>query len=178
MVPRLGTRSAWSSKATDIAVRCGMQHIERVERGIRYELTGVEPASISDAARQQIAAVLHDRMTETLIELPDQLDTLFSHAQPAPLVTVDVLADGVEALQAHNSAMGLALSDDELDYLEQSFSRLQRNPSDAELMMFAQANSEHCRGIGNTKRVRRVVRGLSSGCHCVQFVVAGFRILI
>ena len=145
VVPRLGTRSPWSSKATDIVQRCGMHSIKRIERGIHFKLTGIEPANPDHQTYQQIAALLHDRMTETLIDLPEQLNTLFASTDPAPLVSVNVLEDGIDALQSHNKSMGLALSADELDYLEQNFSRLQRNPSDAELMMFAQANSEHCR---------------------------------
>ncbi|MDB3936056.1 phosphoribosylformylglycinamidine synthase [Granulosicoccus sp.] len=145
VVPRLGTRSPWSSKATDIVQRCGMHSIKRIERGIHFKLTGIEPGNPDDQTYQQIAALLHDRMTETLIDLPEQLTTLFASTDPAPLVSVNVLEDGIDALQSHNKSMGLALSADELDYLEQNFSRLQRNPSDAELMMFAQANSEHCR---------------------------------
>ena len=145
VVPRLGTRSAWSSKATDIAQRCGMHNIERVERGIRYQLKGVDSGTVPHDVKDKIARVLHDRMTETIIDLPQQLDMLFATAQPAPLVTVRVLEEGIDALTTHNQSMGLALSPDELDYLDQNFSLLQRNPSDAELMMFAQANSEHCR---------------------------------
>ncbi|MFK7996144.1 MAG: phosphoribosylformylglycinamidine synthase [Granulosicoccus sp.] len=145
VVPRLGTRSAWSSKATDIARRCGMDTIERIERGICFQLDPATSAPVTADTRQQIAAVLHDRMTETTIDLPDQLNMLFAKAEPAPLVSIKLLEEGVDALQTHNQAMGLALSADELEYLEQSFSRLQRDPSDAELMMFAQANSEHCR---------------------------------
>jgi len=145
VVPRLGTRSAWSSKATDIARRCGMDTVTRIERGICFQLESSSAAMSGDTVKSQLAAVLHDRMTETTIELPEHLDTLFSQAKPAPLVTVDVLEKGIAALEDHNQAMGLALSADELAYLDQSFSQLQRNPSDAELMMFAQANSEHCR---------------------------------
>ncbi|MFK7861003.1 MAG: phosphoribosylformylglycinamidine synthase [Granulosicoccus sp.] len=145
VVPRLGTRSAWSSKATDIARRCDMDTVERIERGICFQIDLVEPDVLTESKRRQIAAILHDRMTETTIELPEQLNLLFTKAEPAPLVTVNLLDDGIEALQAHNLSMGLALSADELEYLEESFSRLQRDPSDAELMMFAQANSEHCR---------------------------------
>ena len=144
-VPRLGTRSAWSSKASDIAARCGMNAVRRVERGVQYHFQGLEPSSLSQASQDEARRLLHDRMTESLIELPGQQDLLFAVAQPAPLVTVSVLEDGKAALESHNLKMGLALSADELDYLEANFSRLQRNPSDAELMMFAQANSEHCR---------------------------------
>lgn len=145
VVPRLGTRSAWSSKATDIVRRCGMTEVVRVERGIQYlfsELGSQEPGEVS---RAQAQALLHDRMTESVIDLSQQLDSLFAIASPAPLVTIPVLEEGRVALEEHNRQMGLALSSDELDYLEQSFARLKRDPSDAELMMFAQANSEHCR---------------------------------
>ena len=145
VVPRLGTRSAWSSKATDIAQRCGMQTIQRIERGISFNLSGIKADDISPAVHDDITALLHDRMTETMIELPAQMPSLFAKADPAPLVEVNLLENGIDALHRHNQAMGLALSDDELIYLEENFSRLQRNPSDAELMMFAQANSEHCR---------------------------------
>ena len=145
VVPRLGTRSAWSSKATDIANRCGMHSVQRIERGIAFDLAGFDKDAVSQEKRHTIVALLHDRMTETIVDLPGQLGVLFAHNNPAPLVNIDVLGKGLEALQKHNSEMGLALSADELEYLESSFSTLQRNPSDAELMMFAQANSEHCR---------------------------------
>ena len=145
VVPRLGTRSPWSSKATDIAQRCGMSAIARIERGICYQLEGLEKDALTDAQHHAIGALLHDRMTETTVQLPEQLDNLFTQGEPAPMVTVRVLEQGAEALQQHNEAKGLALSADELDYLDENFAMLQRNPSDAELMMFAQANSEHCR---------------------------------
>ena len=145
VVPRFGTRSAWSSKATDIAQRCGMNDIERIERGIHFQIDGLAKDAVSADALQQISLLLHDRMTETLIAIPQQLDQLFAKSEPAPMVTVRVLEQGIAALEAHNSSMGLALSAGELEYLEENFVALQRNPSDAELMMFAQANSEHCR---------------------------------
>ena len=145
VVPRLGTRSPWSSKATDIAQRCSMSAIQRIERGICYRLDGLEKSRLGDDQRHAITALLHDRMTETTVHLPEQLDSLFTQGEPAPMVSVRVLEQGVDALHRHNESMGLALSADELDYLDQSFATLQRNPSDAELMMFAQANSEHCR---------------------------------
>ena len=145
VMPRLGTRSAWSSKATNIAQRCGLDYIARIERGICYQLHGVDAENVSADGKAQIGLCLHDRMTEALINLPDQLDQLFTDAEPAPLITINLLEDGLGALELHNAQMGLALSDDELQYLDDNFKRLQRNPSDAELMMFAQANSEHCR---------------------------------
>ncbi len=142
VVPRPGTISPWSSKATDIAHNCGLTNIVRIERGIAYWLHGV----VLDAARRQaIAAELHDRMTEIVLEDMDRADVLFQHAEPKPFTSVDVLAGGREALAKANTELGLALSDDEVDYLVESFTALGRNPSDVELMMFAQANSEHCR---------------------------------
>ena len=145
VVPRLGTRSAWSSKATDIVRRCGMTEVVRVERGIQYLFSDLGSQELGETSRAQAQALLHDRMTESVIDLSEQLDSLFAIASPAPLVTIPVLEEGRIALEEHNRQMGLALSSDELDYLEQSFARLKRDPSDAELMMFAQANSEHCR---------------------------------
>ncbi|MFK8077675.1 MAG: phosphoribosylformylglycinamidine synthase [Granulosicoccus sp.] len=145
IVPRLGTRSAWSTKATDIINRCGMSQIKRVERGVQYHFESVDSDAIGSHTRRQLIALLHDRMTEAVIEVPQQQELLFQVFEPAPLVTVNLLEEGKAALEQHNQQMGLALSPDELDYLEASFSTLQRNPSDAELMMFAQANSEHCR---------------------------------
>ena len=94
VVPRLGTRSPWSSKATDIVQRCGMHSIKRIERGIHFKLTGIEPGNPDGQTYLQIAALLHDRMTETLIDLPEQLNTLFASTDPAPLVSVNVLEDG------------------------------------------------------------------------------------
>ncbi|MFK7892459.1 MAG: phosphoribosylformylglycinamidine synthase [Granulosicoccus sp.] len=145
VVPRLGTRSAWSSKATDIARRCALEDVQRIERGVQYLLEHSGTASPSLKQQRAIEALLHDRMTEAVIDMPGQAQALFTRASPAPLVSIRLLEEGIDALHEHNQSMGLALSADELDYLEQSFSTLQRNPSDAELMMFAQANSEHCR---------------------------------
>jgi phosphoribosylformylglycinamidine synthase len=145
IVPRLGTRSAWSSKASDIVQRCGMTDIKRVERGVQYHFADIDPSTITGEARHNIVACLFDRMTETELDMATQLDLIFRQSEPAPLVTVDVLGKGRAALDSHNADNGLALSPDELDYLAENFSALQRNPSDAELMMFAQANSEHCR---------------------------------
>lgn len=144
IVPRLGTRSAWSSKASDIIHRCGMTDIKRVERGVQFHFADIEPASVSGEARHNIVACLFDRMTETELDM-SEADLIFRQSEPAPLVTIDVLGEGRAALDSHNSENGLALSPDELSYLEDNFSALKRNPSDAELMMFAQANSEHCR---------------------------------
>ena len=141
-VPRIGTISPWSSKATDIARHCGLGVVERIERGVAYWVSGAE---LTAEQRQQLAALLHDRMTEQVLGALDDAERLFSHVAPQPLRTVDVLAGGRAALEAANREFGLALSPDEIDYLVENFTAIGRNPTDVELMMFAQANSEHCR---------------------------------
>ncbi|WCN14796.1 phosphoribosylformylglycinamidine synthase [Marinomonas mediterranea] len=143
VVPRIGTISPWSSKATDILHNCGLNQIARVERGVQYFVHA--DAALSDELRQTVASLLHDRMTESLLESTSQASQLFSHAEPAPMSNVDILGGGRDALVAANQTLGLALADDEVDYLVESFVELGRNPNDIELMMFAQANSEHCR---------------------------------
>ncbi|MDX1380451.1 MAG: phosphoribosylformylglycinamidine synthase, partial [Xanthomonadales bacterium] len=140
VVPRLGTQSPWSTKATDIARRCGLETIERIERGIAYRVTGLGPG-----AHDAIAPALHDRMTQSVLGRLDQAAALFTHLPPRPLVRVPLLEQGPDALRDANRELGLALSEDEIDYLARAFAAMGRNPSDAELMMFAQANSEHCR---------------------------------
>jgi phosphoribosylformylglycinamidine synthase len=142
VVPRPGTISPWSTKATDIAHNCGLARVHRIERGIAYRIGGVE---IDGATRDAVAALLHDRMTQVVLGETAAADTLFRHAQPRPFSVVDILAGGRAALLSANGELGLALSEDEIDYLVESFTALGRNPSDVELMMFAQANSEHCR---------------------------------
>ena len=141
VVPRFGTISPWSSKASDIAHNCGLSRVQRLERGIAYYVAG----EFSDSETEQIAAALHDRMTELVLQRFDDAASLFSHAQPRQLTAVDVLGGGRAALEKANVELGLALADDEIDYLVTSFTGLGRNPHDIELMMFAQANSEHCR---------------------------------
>ncbi|MEC8482575.1 MAG: phosphoribosylformylglycinamidine synthase, partial [Pseudomonadota bacterium] len=143
VVPRLGTISPWSSKATDILHNCGLELVERVERGVQYFVHANE--ALSDAQRGEVAALLHDRMTESVLLDVAAAQTMFSHATPAPMTSVDVLGGGREALVEANQKLGLALAEDEIDYLVESFKELGRNPNDVELMMFAQANSEHCR---------------------------------
>ena len=143
VVPRPGTISPWSSKATDIAHNCGLDEVERLERGTAYYL--VLPALLTPGQHAEVRALVHDRMTESVLAEPDQAAQLFRHATPAPLGAVDVLGGGREALAAADRTLGLALADDEIDYLVESFTALGRNPNDVELMMFAQANSEHCR---------------------------------
>ncbi|QID17870.1 phosphoribosylformylglycinamidine synthase [Nitrogeniibacter mangrovi] len=142
VTPRLGTISPWSSKATDIAHQCGFEAIVRIERGIAYYVAAKGDLA---ARRAALLPALHDRMTESVLATPDEAGALFAHYAPQPLTTVDILGAGRAALVAANTALGLALSDDEIDYLVDNFTRIERNPTDVELMMFAQANSEHCR---------------------------------
>jgi len=142
VVPRLGTQSPWSSKATDIARRCGLQSISRIERGTLFHL------SCEDLGLDQFNAVtafIHDRMTQTVLDDVEQAWDMFDHPPARPLVITDISADAQEALEKANQELGLALSAAEIDYLIQAYRKLDRNPTDAELMMFAQANSEHCR---------------------------------
>ncbi len=143
VVPRPGTISPWSSKATDIAHNCGLTPVLRLERGVAWYLR--LPESLADAQRGAVDELVHDRMTEAVFDSLEQPGELFRHAEPAPLSQVDVLGGGREALTAADRSLGLALADDEIDYLVDSFTTLGRNPTDVELMMFAQANSEHCR---------------------------------
>ncbi len=144
VVPRPGTISPWSSKATDIAHNCGLEKIERLERGMACYLIP-EGQELTDDELTRAMDVLHDRMTEAVFFEMGDAAALFSHAEPRPFTCVDVIGGGRPALEQANGALGLALSDDEIDYLVESFQGLGRNPSDVELMMFAQANSEHCR---------------------------------
>ncbi|MCX4187702.1 phosphoribosylformylglycinamidine synthase [Methylophaga sp. OBS4] len=143
VTPRPGTISPWSSKATDITVNSGVKNVERIERGVAFFVKSSEELNASQ--RQHIARHLHDRMIESVFETVDDADRLFMHGASRPLVSVDILNGGREALVAANKNMGLALAEDEVDYLFDNFTMLARNPNDIELMMFAQANSEHCR---------------------------------
>ncbi|HJX20754.1 MAG TPA: hypothetical protein VJ454_07145, partial [Steroidobacteraceae bacterium] len=142
VVPRAGTISPWSSKATDIARVCGLQGVQRIERGIEYRVRAARPLGNERLAR--LAPLLFDRMTEMALLDGAQAARLFAHAQPHPFARVS-LSGGRAALEAADRAFGLALSSDEIDYLLASFAGMGRDPSDVELMMFAQANSEHCR---------------------------------
>ncbi|PHS27451.1 MAG: phosphoribosylformylglycinamidine synthase [Methylophaga sp.] len=143
VTPRPGTISPWSSKATDIAHNSGLTNIVRIERGIAFFIKTSSPLSASE--RQLVAKNLHDRMTETVFDSVDEVERLFIHNSSRPLGLVDILNGGREALVVANKTMGLALAEDEIDYLVDNFTLLGRNPNDIELMMFAQANSEHCR---------------------------------
>ena len=149
VTPRLGTISPWASKATDIARNCGLA-IQRVERVTEYRIqlkTGLLGGTPELTAEQlgQVAALLHDRMTESVMTSRNEAAKLFTELQAQPMAFVDVLGGGAAALLAADKAWGLALAEDEISYLVNAFQGLQRNPTDVELMMFAQANSEHCR---------------------------------
>ena len=141
ITPRIGTISPWASKATEIAKNCGFTQIRRIERGMAVWLSG----SLSEAQKQQWAALLHDRMTESVLPDFQAAAKLFARPEARTFDTVDVLSGGRAALEKANAVLGLALSPDEIDYLLDNYRALKRNPSDVELMMFAQANSEHCR---------------------------------
>ncbi len=145
VVPRLGTVSPWSSKASDIARSCGLAQVRRIERGVAFWFGKGLIGQFNDAERAAIRAAIHDRMTEAVLDDFAAADGLFTQVEPRPLQSIDLLGGGTAALAAADRAMGLALSADEIDYLAENFTRMGRNPSDVELMMFAQANSEHCR---------------------------------
>ncbi|MEK7303819.1 MAG: phosphoribosylformylglycinamidine synthase, partial [Pseudomonadota bacterium] len=145
VVPRLGTISPWSTKATDIAQHCTLQKVRRLERGVAWYVRQRGGVALTPDERRQVAALVHDRMTESVLAGFDAAATLFRVESPTPLSTVDVLTGGRVALATANQQLGLALAPDEIDYLVENFTRIGRNPTDVELMMFAQANSEHCR---------------------------------
>ncbi|WP_035057303.1 phosphoribosylformylglycinamidine synthase [Andreprevotia chitinilytica] len=144
VLPRLGTISPWSSKATDIAEHCGLKKVARIERGLAV-YASKNGAPLSAAEKNILRDLIHDRMTEQVFESLDAGRELFRHFDPAPFTSVDILGGGKPALEKANVEFGLALSDDEIDYLVDNFGKLGRNPTDVELTMFAQANSEHCR---------------------------------
>lgn len=143
VIPRIGTISSWSSKATDIAHNSGLDKVKRVERGLAYYIQTSSP--LTPQQTQTLTALLHDRMLESVIESPQDAQALFSQLTPKPFTTVDILQHGRTALEQANVNLGLALAEDEIDYLLEQFTQLNRNPVDIELYMFAQANSEHCR---------------------------------
>src|SRR5690606_22163952 len=143
VVPRPGTLSPWSSKATDIARNCGLRQIRRIERGIAYFIRSGRKLGLEQ--RERIAALLHDRMTQKVFHEMGGAELLFHREEPRPLDRVPVIGGGRQALVDAIKRLGLSLADDEVDYMVKSFTDLQRVPTDVELMMFAQANSEHCR---------------------------------
>lgn len=140
VIPRPGTISPWSSKATDIAINSGLQNIRRIERGLAYYIESSGPID-----RQKIEPLLYDRMTEVVLNDIEKAQILFEDHSPKPYQQVDILSGGKKVLDKANTDFGLALSSDEIDYLFESYNQIKRNPSDVELMMFAQVNSEHCR---------------------------------
>ena len=143
VVPRIGTISSWSSKATDITRACGISMVTRLERGICFTYETKEVLSIDQV--KEVERVLHDRMTESILHKDIKLKELFTTHAPQPLINIDLLTEGKSAIERANQQLGLALSGDEIDYLCDHYRVMSRNPTDAELMMFAQANSEHCR---------------------------------
>ncbi|PKO24417.1 MAG: phosphoribosylformylglycinamidine synthase, partial [Betaproteobacteria bacterium HGW-Betaproteobacteria-8] len=145
VVPRPGTISPWSSRATDIARHCSLESISRLERGVAYYVKTGDGTALTEAEIQVLKPLIHDRMTEAVFRNIEDAGRLYHQGEPAPMSSVDVLVGGKSALEAANAEMGLALSPDEVDYLLENFTRIGRNPTDVELMMFAQANSEHCR---------------------------------
>jgi phosphoribosylformylglycinamidine synthase len=140
VVPRLGTISPWSSKATDIAKNCALKKVERIERGVWFTVTSEK--ALNDAAKRAVESACHDRMTENVLHELDASEAIFATHSAPPLKTISRTA---ASLKKANTELGLALSDDEIDYLVLAFDKLQRDPTDVELLMFAQANSEHCR---------------------------------
>jgi phosphoribosylformylglycinamidine synthase len=149
VTPRLGTISPWASKATDIALNCGFASVRRIERGIAYHLSLSDKAAISADEQRRILPLIHDRMTESVMDSFSEAAMLFREFEPKRLSTVDLVGRGRDALVEANRSLGLALAEDEIDYLADIFGKADggraRNPTDVELMMFAQANSEHCR---------------------------------
>ena len=169
VVPRPGTVSPWSSKATDIARNCGLSPIVRIERGVGFQVATRDGTPLAAAEREALLPLLHDRMTEVVLPRLADAQALFAHFPPTPLTTIALLAEGPAAIQRANAALGLALAPDEIDYLVASFRRMGRDPTDVELMMFAQANSEHCRhkifnarwivdGIGQERSLFAMIR--------------------
>ncbi len=145
VVPRPGTLSPWSSKATDIARNCGLSAVSRIERGVAFRVASATGAPLAVTDRDALLPLLHDRMTEAVLPSLEDARVLFAHFPPRPLAEIPLVAQGRVAIERANTALGLALAPDEIDYLDASFRRLGRNPTDVELTMFAQANSEHCR---------------------------------
>ncbi len=145
VVPRLGTISPWASKATDIVHNTGIESVLRVERGVLYNIALTDGAQLGEEEQSALAALLHDRMTETVLAADADPAVLFADVKGKPMAVVDVIAGGKAALEKANVELGLALAPDEIDYLLEAFAKAGRNPTDVELMMFAQANSEHCR---------------------------------
>ncbi|MDA5536485.1 phosphoribosylformylglycinamidine synthase [Yersinia mollaretii] len=181
VTPRPGTISPWSSKATDIAHNCALPQVLRLERGLAFYIQG---PNLNESQWQQLSALLHDRMMETVFTDLQQAEQLFSHHQPAPVQRVDILAQGRSALEQANTKLGLALASDEIDYLLAAFTGLGRNPTDIELYMFAQANSEHCRhkifnadwiidGVAQPKTLFKMIKNTFE--HTPDYVLSAYK---
>ena len=145
VIPRLGTISPWSSKASDIIHNSGLTKITRIERGVIYLFEISNEKKLTKKQIEKVGPLIHDRMTEIIIEDENEAEKLFETTEPTPLEIIDILGKGIDELEKTNLNMGLALSENEINFLFQAFNELKRNPTDVELMMFAQANSEHCR---------------------------------
>ncbi|CRY55168.1 phosphoribosylformylglycinamidine synthase [Yersinia intermedia] len=181
VTPRPGTISPWSSKATDIAHNCALPQVLRLERGLAFYIQG---SNLTESQWQQLSVLLHDRMMETVFTDLQQAEQLFSHHQPAPVQRVDILAQGRSALEQANTKLGLALASDEIDYLLAAFTGLGRNPTDIELYMFAQANSEHCRhkifnadwvidGVAQPKSLFKMIKNTFE--HTPDYVLSAYK---
>ncbi len=143
LIPRIGTISPWSSKATDILSNAGLKPLKRIEKGLCFTLE--TQSDLKEQSLNEIGKKIYDRMTQTVITTVSDAQKLFKQAQPKPVLSIDIFEKGKKSLQEANSSLGLALSEEEIDYLYNSYLEKKSNPTDAELMMFAQANSEHCR---------------------------------
>ena len=144
VIPRVGTISPWATKATDIAHNCGLTKILRIERGIAYYVVK-QGGALTDAEKQKVKALIHDRMMENVLPSLEEGAALFEKQSPKPFKTVALTTGGMDALKVANVELGLALSEPEMEYLLDSFKGIGRDPTDIELYMFAQMNSEHCR---------------------------------
>lgn len=145
VIPRIGTISPWASKATDIAHNCGLMMIRRIERGIEYRIEKQGGGKFTADERSKIIPLIHDRMMENVLSDEKDAQALFSKQEPAPFKTIPLTSGGMDAIRKANVELGLALSEPEMEYLMDSFKDLGRDPTDVELYMFAQMNSEHCR---------------------------------
>jgi phosphoribosylformylglycinamidine synthase len=145
VIPRPGTISPWSTKATDIARHCDLEKIQRIERGVVWHVCTKQHRLLEEKEKESIRPLIHDRMVESVFDSMQQAELLFDEHTPASMRCVDLINNGKQALITANLEWGLALSEDEIEYLVDSFTEMGRNPTDVELMMFAQVNSEHCR---------------------------------
>ncbi|MFT6986868.1 MAG: phosphoribosylformylglycinamidine synthase [Psychromonas sp.] len=182
VTPRPGTISPWSSKSTDIAINCGLTKVKRLERGIAYYIETT--TELSAEQYKALSGLLHDRMMEVIFTSFDDAAKLFAHGTPSKMSSVDILVEGRSALVTANVNLGLALADDEIDYLLENFIKLGRNPNDIELMMFAQANSEHCRhkifnadwtidGVSQPKSLFKMIRNTHE--KMPEFVLSAYK---